>query len=302
MHVEELWNTLVKHTVASVRKTSDFLDIPKARLGLELVTFFAPTIQESFVYKSFSINGINSKWVIPPVEAEGKVLMYCHGGGYATGSNHTHKPLLTQICKSAGVRGLLFEYRLAPEHPYPAAIEDAVEVYKHLLKEGYSPDSIALGGDSAGGGLSMATLYRLRSLGIPLPSCVILLSPWLDLTASSDSLLVNESHDAMINVEAMEYYIKNYAGDADVRNPEISPLFGDVKGLPPMYIQVCKNEVLLDDSLSFHQKCKEQNISCRLDVYGDLLHVWQAFWPVLPEARRANKELGLFVGKMLGVD
>lgn len=291
---------LLKNTVSVFRKKADYTDIPYARIGMEIATAFSPTFHEAVEYKQLTIENINCKWVLPKNAPKDKVLLYFHGGGYASGSVQTHKSLVTQICKNAQIKGLLFDYRLSPEHQFPAPIEDSVKVYQWLLNNGYQASQIAFGGDSAGGGLAMATMMYIRDHQIAeLPNCYIGLSPWLDLTCSSHSIKHNESSDAMIKVDAMEHWINNYIGDADRKNPYISPLFGNLENLPPMYLQVCKVEVLYDDSKQFYIKAKAAGRNIKLDEYGDLLHVWQAFWPILKEGREANKKLGLYIKEQL---
>lgn len=291
---------LLKNTVTVFRKKADYTDIPNARLGMEIATAFSPTFQESVHYKQFRVDHINCKWVMPKHADKNKVLLYFHGGGYASGSVQTHKSLVTQICKHSNTYAVLFDYRLSPEHKFPAPIEDSIKVYQYLLDQGFEPSQIAFGGDSAGGGLAMATLLYLRDHQLaPLPKCYIGLSPWFDLTCNSESIKNNEQTDAMINVEAMEHWIKNYIGDADRKNPFISPLFASFKNLPPMYIQVCKVEVLYHDSLHFYERAKAAGATITLDEYGDLIHVWQAFWPILKEGREANEKLGKFIKQQL---
>lgn len=287
--------TLMKQTLSSVKKGADYTNIPRARVGMELMTSLAPTFHEGAKYRSFQVRHVKAKWVDHPHSAKDKVLLYFHGGGYAAGSNETHKPLLTQIAKHAKMKGLIFEYRRSPEHKFPAPIEDSIIMYEHILEEGYKPEQIAFGGDSAGGGLAVATMLKLKELGIPLPKCYIGLSPWFDLTGSGESVLRNKHSDAMINIEALDHWVKNYLGDEDPKHPYASPLFGNLSGLPPIYLQVCESEVLLDDSLRFAEKAREAGVDVKIDVYGDLVHVWQAFWPVMKEGREANQRLGIYL-------
>lgn len=291
---------IIKNTVTALRKNADYTDISKARLGMEIATAFSPTFHEQTEYKQFNIQHINCKWIMPKYADKNKVLLYFHGGGYASGSVQTHKSLVTQICKHSDTYGLLFDYRLSPEHQYPAPIEDSVAVYLWLLENGYEPNQIAFGGDSAGGGLAMATLMYIRDHQLAeLPKCYIGLSPWLDLTGNSNSIHRNKDSDAMINVEAMEHWVKNYVGSNDTELPYISPIYGHLHDLPSMYFQVCNIEVLYDDSKNFYSMAKQQGLEIEMEEYEDLIHVWQAFWPILKEARDANQKLGLYIKKML---
>lgn len=295
-----LGNTLLKKTVGAIRSSADYKDISQARLGMEIATAFSPTFHESVEYKQFNIEHINCKWVLPHQAPAHQVLLYFHGGGYNSGSVQTHKSLVTQLCKHAGMKGLLFDYRLSPEHQYPAPIEDAVHVYQWLLQQGYAPQHIAFGGDSAGGGLAMATMMYLRDKNIAtLPACYIGLSPWYDLSCSNASITKNEHSDTFIKVQAMHHWVHNYIGDLDPKIPYISPQFGSKVGLPPMYLHVSKTELLYDDSVQFANEAKAAGVEVQIDVYGDLLHVWHAFWPILKEGREANKKLGNYLKSQL---
>ena len=259
----------------------------------------APVFHERGKYNGLMVNDIPCEWIIPTNAVGNKVLLYFHGGGYATGSIYTHKPLLMQICKHAAVRGFIFEYKLSPEHKYPAALNDSIAVYDYLLEQGYAPNQIAFAGDSAGGGLAMATILRLRDEGRALPCCYTGLSPWFDLTSSGESHYANKASDAMLHPEGLKHYAANYAGDTDLSHPYVSPLFAELHDLPPICIHVCESEILLDDSVRFVEKARLAQVNATLDIYGDLLHVWHAFWPIIPEARMANRALGSFIAEHL---
>jgi monoterpene epsilon-lactone hydrolase len=245
---------------------------------------------------------MKAEWIIPvTADPEDKrVLLYFHGGGYAAGSINTHRPQVSQMVAYSGIKALMIEYRLAPENKYPAAIDDAALAYEYLLKNNYLPEKIAFGGDSAGGGLTIATLLYLRDHNMPLPKCAICLSPWLDLTLSGDSIIANEKLDVMLIREAFPEWVKNYLGDVDPATPYASPYFADLHGLPPIYIQVGTAEMLMDDSVRFARKAQEQGVPVTIDVYEGYFHVFQAFFRILRTARRANRKLAAFLAEQLG--
>ncbi len=287
-------------SLSLVKKRVNFKDIAKLRSGMELATSFLPSFQEKVHYTSFKIEAINCKWVLPTDAETNKVLLYFHGGGYAVGSVQTHQSVVIQICKHSKTKGLLFDYSLSPEHQFPTALEDAIKVYQYLLAQGYAPQQIAFGGDSAGGGLAMAAMLYIRDKMLaPLPACYIGLSPWMDLTCQNTSLSSNANTDVMLSKESLRYMASIYIGKEAANHPYISPLFAELEGLPPIYIQVCDAEILLDDSVLFAAKVKHAGVDVQIDIYEKLVHVWHTFWPFFSEAREANKKLGLYVKSQL---
>jgi len=249
-----------------------------------------------------SVGNISAYWISTPNADPDKVYYYLHGGGYVFGSpDTTHLDLLWRLAYASRARVFAIDYRKAPENPYPAALDDAITGYEYLLSQGVAPESIAIGGDSAGGGLSLATLLRLKDEGKPLPACATLLSPWTDLAATGNSLITNLKTDMMIPGDLIGESAKHYIGTNDVRLPYISPLYGDHRGLPPIYIQVSAAEVLLDDSLRLEKKLIEAGVPVVVDEWRGMAHVWQALGSILPEARAAIGDLGKFVrGHMRG--
>lgn len=249
-----------------------------------------------------AVNGVKAYWISTPNSEADKVYYYLHGGGYVFGSpDTTHLDLLWRLAHASKARVFAIDYRKAPENPYPAALDDAVAGYEFLLAAGILPQSIAIGGDSAGGGLTMATLLRLKDEGKDLPSCATLLSPWTDLAATGTTLVSNLKTDMMIPGDMIGEVAKFYSGELDVYTPYISPLYGDHRGLPPIYIQVSSSEVLLDDSLRLEKKLNEAGVPVVVDEWRGMAHVWQAIGAILPEARIAIGDLGKFVrGHMRG--
>ncbi|WP_321788385.1 alpha/beta hydrolase [Burkholderia pyrrocinia] len=228
----------------------------------------------------------------------GRTLLYFHGGGYYFCSTRTHRPLVFGLTKRAGVRSFSLDYRLAPENRFPAALDDALAAYRQLLALGTPPESIVLGGDSAGGGLALATLVALRDRGEPLPAGAILFSPWTDLAATGDSLRTNDGADPMFAGAALPKAAKLYLGDASATDPYASPLYADFAGLPPLYIQVGSTEVLLDDSRRVAEKAKAAGVPVEIEVWPDMPHVWQLYTPMVPEARDALDRAAAFLRRV----
>lgn len=289
----------VKQLLRRIKHRANYRDIQFARRGFEKVAGKFNNHLPRFTYTPVSVAGIKSEWVLPDGADESKVLLYFHGGGYATGSINTHRALVSQIVKNAGIKGLIIEYRLAPEYKYPAPVEDAASAYKWLLENNYKPEQIAFGGDSAGGGLAVCTLLYLRDNNIPLPKCAIALSPWLDHTMSGNSYQTNKDLDPMLVAEAFPVWSKFYMHESDPTSPYSSPIFHNLHGLPPIYVQVGEEEILLDDSTRFAEKAKADGVDVSLEIFARKFHVFNAFWRVLPRAREANKKLGAFLSKHL---
>jgi acetyl esterase/lipase len=266
--------------------------IEEQRAGLETMLGSLP-LPESVTVNETRIGDMDADWVTMPNSANGRVVLYLHGGGYVMGSRRTHRELAARIARDAAARVLVLEYRLAPEHPFPAAVDDATRAYRWLRKQGVAASSIAIAGDSAGGGLTLATLLALRDAGEALPACAVCLSPWTDLEGSGASAQPGGADDPMISVAALRDMGKLYAG-ADLRNPLAAPLHGSYKGLPPLLIQVGTREILLDDSTRVADKARAAGVTVRLEIEEGAPHVWQAV-PGLPEAVDAVKRIGAFV-------
>ncbi|MCS6818776.1 MAG: alpha/beta hydrolase, partial [Chitinophagales bacterium] len=228
-----------------------------------------------------------------------KVILYFHGGGYAVGGIETHRALCTQLCKYSGAKVLIIEYRLAPEHHYPAPIEDAVSVFKWLLGQGYTSQDICFAGDSAGGGITISALAYLRDNNLPLPACAVVFSPWLDHTFSGKSYTTKRDKDPMLVYEAFPIWSKAYLGEAPPDAPYASPIFHSLSGLPPILIQVGEDEMLLDDSVRLAEKAQQEGVQVELQIFKGHFHVFNAFWKILPSARKANQLAGLYIARHL---
>lgn len=222
-----------------------------------------------------------------------RVVLYFHGGAYTMGSRTTHRALAGRIARASQARVLLPDYRLAPEDPFPAAVEDAVACWNWLVLEGHSPGRIAIAGDSAGGGLTLATLLALKDTGLPLPACAVGLSPWTDLEGTGPTAEEGAVEDPMLTVEGLRSSGRAYAA-ADLKNPLASPLLGNLEGLPPLLLQVGTREILLSDSTRFAEKAQAAGVEVILEVEEGLIHVWQML-PGVPEAESAVERVGAFI-------
>lgn len=245
--------------------------------------------------------GLKAEWLTPKGVAGRKLLLYLHGGAYVMGNCNTHRQLVSYIARSAGVRALLPEYRLAPEYPFPAAVEDAVAVYRALLADGHGAGDIIVAGDSAGGGLTMATLLSLRDAGDPLPAAACLLSPWLDLAATGETMSTHAHSDPWFQPEDMPFVAGYYCDEGQLRNPLVSPVYADLSGLPPIYIQVGEDEILLSDSTRAAEKVKAAGGEVALEIWPGMWHVFQLFVCLMPEGRAAIQKIGEFARRVLDV-
>ncbi len=249
--------------------------------------------------KTDQINGLTAEWLTPKNAADKKLILYLHGGAYVMGCCATHRQLVSHIARAAGVRALLPEYRLAPENPFPAAVEDAVGIYRTLLAGDYAAKDIVIAGDSAGGGLTMATLLSLRDAGDPLPAAACLLSPWLDLAATGETMVTNAHKDPWFKPEDMPFVAGYYCNEDQFRNPLASPVYGDLAGLPPICIQVGGDEILLSDSVRAAQKVEEAGGEVELEIWPGMWHVFQIFVRQMPESGAAIHKLGAYIRSSL---
>jgi acetyl esterase/lipase len=223
------------------------------------------------------------------------LLLYLHGGGYVIGGCDMHRQMVSHIARAGRIRALLPEYRLAPDYKFPAAIDDAVGVYRSLIDMGIRAKDIILAGDSAGGGLVVATLLSLRDAGDTLPAAAVLLSPFLDVTGSGASMQTRAALDPWFHPEDLSIIAKNYCEPHQQRFPLVSPVFADVEGLPPMLIQVGDHEILLSDSERLSDACIAAGIDVELQVWPEMWHVFQMFVGKMPESRRAIKKMGAYI-------
>lgn len=241
-----------------------------------------------------TIEGMKSEWLIPNGADSGKVILYVHGGGYVAGSCSDHRGFVSKFAKNTGVTNLIYEYRLAPENPFPAALEDSVKIYEWLLSSGFKPENIIISGESAGGGLCLALLLALKERNIDLPVAAVAISPWTDLSCSSDSYRTkNNLSPAPIN--SWTVFSKYYAGENQVTSPFISPLFGDLSGLPPILINSGVDDELFEDGEKFCLKAKDAGVSVTFRAGPGMIHCYPLFAPIFKEAAEAMDEIVDFI-------
>jgi acetyl esterase/lipase len=239
--------------------------------------------------------GVPAEWIVAPGAADDRFLLYLHGGGYVLGSINTHRELVSRLSRAGGVRALALDYRLAPENPFPAAVNDATVAYRWLLSQGAKPERTAIAGDSAGGGLALATLVAIRDAKLPLPAAGVCLSPWADMEGVGASMTSKAKEDPVVQKEGLLGMAKLYLGGADPKTPLAAPLHADLRGLPPLLIQVGSAETLLDDSTRVAERAKAAGVKVDLQVWNEMIHVWQLFAPFLPEGQQAIEKIGAFI-------
>ena len=242
-----------------------------------------------------TVGGVSAKWISVANVAEDCVVLYLHGGAYNIGSSNIYRDIAARISKASGAKVLLIDYRLAPEHPFPAAIEDATIAYRWLLENGFSPQNIAISGDSSGGGLTIATLVSLRDSGEALPAAAVVLSPWTDLEGTGESITKHVQADPFLTPEWLQFMAKHYIGNNSPRTALISPIYADLHDLPPILIQVGTDEILLSDSRRLAERVREAGIDTTLDVWENMWHVWHFFAGQLPEGKCAMDKIGAFI-------
>jgi monoterpene epsilon-lactone hydrolase len=284
--------TVIQMVKGLVEKPAESIDEMRANFAAAMSAF---RVAEDVTCTPVQAGGVPAEWVVAPGAAQDRVLLYLHGGGYVVCSVSTHRDLMARLSRASGARVLGVDYRLAPEHPFPAAVEDATAAYRWLVSSGIQPRRIAIGGDSAGGGLTLATLVALRDAGDPLPAAGVCLCPWVDLEGSGASMTTKAAEDPFVRREMIEFMAQQYLGERDRRTPLAAPLYADLHGLPPLLIQVGSAEVLLDDATRIAERAKAAGVQVELEVWDDMIHIWQIFAPILPEGQQAIERLGSFV-------
>jgi epsilon-lactone hydrolase len=246
--------------------------------------------------------GVKGEFITTPACRPDRAVLFLHGGGYVTGWGALYRHFTWRIATAARARVLAIDYRLAPEHPFPAALDDALAAYRWLVAGGADPRRTAVMGDSAGGGLALALLLRLRDEGLELPATAIALSPWTDLALTGASLSTNEKSDPMLSVADARLFADCYLAGADPRNPYASPLYGNPAGLPPTLIHVGSDEILHDDAVRMAQTLRAAGCRAEIEVWPRMPHVWHLFAPALPEAMQAIANIGAFADQVLPSD
>lgn len=273
--MNEKHNQSLMNVIRKVHGIVERPDIDRHRQSQDRIGAIFGT-EKKVEYLPVEVEGMSCEWIrVERAHMKKYVILYCHGGGYSTGSTVYARTLTTKLAESTSMDVFCFNYRLAPEHPYPAAAQDAMKAWNYLMYLGYGARDVIVAGDSAGGNLALSLVLKLKSEQRILPRGMVLLSPWTDLTASGKSHTSRENVDPVLDREYLARMTENYAAGQDLHDPFISPLFGDMAGLPPTYIQVGDNEMLLSDSTNLHKKMVKANVSVKIDVYKGMWHVFQ---------------------------
>jgi monoterpene epsilon-lactone hydrolase len=273
--------------------------VEEARAGFEQVASMFP-VDADIKREAVSAGGIKAEWVSAPDADAGRAVLYLHGGGYVIGSINTHRSLAARLSRASGARVLVIDYRLAPEHPHPAAVDDAVAAYRWMLAQGLKPARITVAGDSAGGGLTVATLLAIRDAKLPLPGAGACLSPWVDLEGIGESMTTKAGVDPIVQKTGLLQMAAAYLGGKAPRTPLAAPLYADLSGLPPLLIQVGTAETLLDDASRLAERARKAGVTVSYEPWESMIHVWHLFAPMLDEGQQAIDRIGEFVRKQAG--
>jgi acetyl esterase/lipase len=266
----------------------------EARAAFEALLAGMP-VASDITFETLALGGVPTLRAVTPGAASDAALLYMHGGGYVVGSTQGYRGLAAELGRAAGLTTFSIDYRLAPENPFPAAVDDAVAAYTDLLDRGFAPGRIVLAGDSAGGGLTLAALVAIRDRGKPLPAAGLLLSPWTDLACGGASIVTKAAEDPSLKPSDLRTCASRYLGNSPAKTPLASPLYADLAGLPPLMIQVGSAEILLDDAVRTAGAAGAAGTSVRLEIWPEMVHVFQAFGFMLPEGREAVTAAGEFM-------
>lgn len=292
--VEDVIDTLLEFIDGKPRETAE-----DTRVLVD--SFFGQFKMPSEVLlDDFDAEGVACRWVVMPEADVDKVVLLFHGGGFSAGSIDSHQRLAADISAVCGMRVLVPDYRLAPEHPYPAGLDDCVTVYRWLLDNGFKPGHIVIAGDSAGGGLTVSTALRLKEEGLDQPACLVAMSPWVNLACDGETMETKAKEDPIGNAETLLRAANDYLQEQDVRDPLVSPIYGDLRGLPPLLIQVGTREVLLDDSRKLAVRARADDVQVTLEEWPGMIHDWQMMTDWLTDGRRALAGIGTFVRHRIG--
>jgi len=256
---------------------------------------FLPPIPKDVDVERFDADDISATWISPVDADRNKVILHFHGGGYVIGGINAYKMMCIPMAQTLNMKILLPDYRLAPEHQFPAALEDGLKIYRWLLEQGFKAKDIIISGDSAGGGLALATTLSLRDNNEPLPAGVICISPWVDLTLSGESHITNADTDVVLTTEVLREWASAYTDESNWRNPLVSPIHADFHGFPPLFIQVNDDEILLDDTKALAQKAQANGVDVSLMVWHGLWHAWHTAGTMIPESKKTYEEIGQFL-------
>ncbi|MDJ0706596.1 MAG: alpha/beta hydrolase [Leptolyngbyaceae cyanobacterium MO_188.B28] len=289
--------TQLDQVIAFLRNMAHPQTLEEMRASYEGLSEILPTPTDAQV-ETVQINDVLADWVAAPKASEGRIILYLHGGGYVFGSRNTHRPLAYNLSAASNARVLLLEYRLAPENPFPAALDDAVSAYRWLIQErGFESRQVAIAGDSAGGGLTMAALVALRQSEEPLPAAAVCISPWVDLEGRGVSMESKAEVDPVVQPWMVQQFATWYLNGVNPHTPLAAPIYADLSNLSPLLIQVGSNEVLLDDAVLLANLFRAAGGSVELKIWPNMIHVWHLFAPMLAEGQDAINEAGQFLNQ-----
>lgn len=289
----------VKPVLSRTRLSAAIMNFTKS--GFDIMSGITLPIPSMVEPERVNVDGVPGEWIdVGAGINKSRVMLYLHGGGYFFGSAHSHRPLIWRFSAQGALRVLALNYRQLPDFPYPAPLEDSITAYRWLLKQGYRPENIVIGGDSAGGNLTLVTLQKIREQGLPMPSCSILLSPWTDLTCSGNSIERNAYKDPMVPSNVLRFLSKYYVGDEDPSDPYLSPVNGNYAGFPPMLLYVGSTEVLLDDARRVADKARQAGVQVEYKEWEQMPHVFPILASFLPEGRIAMRQMICFINTHLG--
>ena len=287
-------------TMLRARPLPSRATLEEVRARFESVAGLLPVAREA-LRQPVEEGALRGEWISVRGAPVDRAVLYLHGGAYALGSLATHRGLVSRIARAARLRVFSLDYRLAPEHPFPAAVDDAAAAYRWLIRSGLAPEHIVVAGDSAGGGLTVATLVSLRDAGERLPAAGVCLSPWVDLEVTGPSMIANAERDPIVHREGALRLAAAYLGPVSPRHPLASPIHADLGGLPPLLIHVGTAEALLDDAGRLAERARRAGVDVTYEAWPDMIHVWHFFAPLVPEARRALERVGAFIRERLGL-
>lgn len=279
------------HWMKAMRRGTPFT-LQEGRVWLEKAGKRFPPLSQTQI-NSVSAYGIPAEWVITPTVQADKVILFFHGGAYVAGSLHSHRGLVSRLTHATNAKTLSVDYRLAPEHPFPVGIDDAVTTYKWLLSQ-YKASQIILAGDSSGGGMVLATLLKIKEDALAMPAAGVLICPWLDLSNESPTIEKLARRDPVLCKTGLVRAAQMYARGQALKNPYISPLFGDLQNLPPLLIQVAGQDMISGDGITLAQKLNEAEGQVQLELWQSMVHVWHFFGNKIPEATQAFEQIGVF--------
>lgn len=280
---------------------SKSIDALKTRRRLHKLAHYLPTAFGVQVTPDH-IGDFKVEWLAPKNAPDDKLILYLHGGAFVMGGCEMHRQFVSHIARASGIRAVLPEYRLAPEHPFPAALDDVVSIYRSLISTGLTPDDIVLAGDSAGANLAVALLLKLRDANDPLPAAACLVCPWVDLALTGESMTTNADNDPWFRAEDIRFAASLYCNASQAMDPLASPVYADASGLPPLYIQVGGDEVLLSDSTRLFDNVKSAGGEADIEIWPGMWHVFQMFVGLMPESRKAIEKIGAYIQQEFATD